>query len=41
MVHIASNILRVQEKFFSNEEITKLAKKKYENRPINFSLIVL
>ena len=32
MVHIASNILRVREKFFSNEEITKLVKKKYENR---------
>ena len=36
-VHIASNILRVREKFFSNEEIRKLAKKKYENRPIDFS----
>ena len=36
-VHIASNILRVQMKFLSSEEITKLGKKKYENRPINFS----
>ena len=36
-VHIASNILQVREKFFINEGITKLAKKKYENRPINFS----
>ena len=34
---IASNILWVQEKFFSNEEITKLAKKKYENRLISLS----
>ena len=36
-VHIANNTLRVRDKFFSNEGITKLAKKKYENRPINFS----
>ena len=38
---IAENLLPhpqdVQEKFFSNNEITKLAKKKYENRTINFS----
>ena len=36
-VHIASNILRVLERFFSNEEVMKFAKMKYENRPINFS----
>ena len=36
-VHITSNILQVRDKFFSNEEITKLVKKKYGNKPINFS----